>query len=262
MPFIINHSGKYAVVTGASSGIGRGIAQAMAAAGAHVIGCGLRAKETDEVEELLQWSKQNHCTINYIQADVSIAEEREKFISEVANICGGSLHYFISNAGKNMFAGAEQTTPEFLQQNAALNFESHWHLSLLCKPLLQQSREGVIILMASNHAFATLPGCFPYNSTKAAVVALVQSLAIEWGPDIRTVGLAPGFIDTPGNQQWFNGFEDAAQKRKETEETHPVKRIGTPEEIGNWCVFLCSAHAGFASGTTFVIDGGRSALLQ
>ena len=116
--------------------------------------------------------------------------------------------------------------------------------------------------MTSNHAFSTIPGCFPYNVAKTALTGLVRSLAIEWAPAIRTIGLAPGFIDTPGNQQWFNSFADPAQERKRTIDQHPVKRIGTPEEVGAWCVFMASEYAAFASGTTYLLDGGRSSMMQ
>jgi len=107
-----------------------------------------------------------------------------------------------------------------------------------------------------------LPNAFPYNAAKAALVALVQSLAIEWGPHIRAAGIAPGFIDTPMNVEWFNRFSDPAAKRAQIEGIHPVKRIGTPAEVGALCAFLCSPLAGFISGTTILIDGGRGALLQ
>ena len=71
--------------------------------------------------------------------------------------------------------------------------------------------------MSSNHAFHTIPGCFPYNVAKSALTGLVQSLAIEWGPAIRVVGVAPGFIDTPGNQAWFDSFPDPSAERELTE---------------------------------------------
>ena len=147
------------------------------------------------------------------------------------------------------------------QQNMELNLASHWRLAKLCKPYLEKNN-GVIIIMTSNHACNTIPGCFPYNVTKTALTGLVRSLAIEWGPTIRTVGLAPGFIDTPGNQKWFNSFPDAEKEKQRTIDMHPVKKIGTPEEVGAWCVFLASEYAAFASGTTYLLDGGRSALMQ
>ena len=97
-------------------------------------------------------------------------------------------------------------TEERWQYNLDLNLASHWRLSKLCKPYLEQSGEGVILLMTSNHAFGTIPGCFPYSVTKTAITGLVRNLAIEWGPAIRTVGVAPGFIDTAGNDTWFDSF--------------------------------------------------------
>jgi NAD(P)-dependent dehydrogenase (short-subunit alcohol dehydrogenase family) len=117
----------------------------------------------------------------------------------------------------------------------------------------------VIILISSNHAYRTLPGCFPYNVAKAGMNALVQSLALEWGPRVRAVGVAPGFIDTPGNDAWFATFPDAAAKRAEVEAGHPAGRIGTPAEIGALCAFLASAHARFITGTTLLVDGGHGA---
>ncbi|MGH2524954.1 MAG: SDR family NAD(P)-dependent oxidoreductase [Anaerolineales bacterium] len=124
------------------------------------------------------------------------------------------------------------------------------------------ARNPVIIITASNHAFYTLPNSVPYNVAKAGLVAMVQSLAIEWGPHIRAVGIAPGFIDTPMNIEWFGQFPDPAAKRAQVVGIHPVGRLGTPEEVGALCAFLCSPLAGFISGTTILIDGGRSAVMQ
>jgi NAD(P)-dependent dehydrogenase (short-subunit alcohol dehydrogenase family) len=120
----------------------------------------------------------------------------------------------------------------------------------------------VVIVISSNHAYATLPNCFPYNVAKAGVTALVQSLALEWGPSIRAVGIAPGFINTAAGDAWFASFPDAAAERLRTAALHPVGRIGEPEEIGALCAFLATPWAGFISGTTLLVDGGRSALLQ
>ena len=100
------------------------------------------------------------------------------------------------------------------------------------------------------------------NVTKTAITGLVRSLTIEWGPKIRTVGVAPGFIDTAGNDTWFNSFPDAMAERQRTINLHPVKKIGTVEEVGALCVYLASPMAGFISGTTILMDGGRSALMQ
>lgn len=74
--------------------------------------------------------------------------------------------------------------------------------------------------------------------------------------------MAPGFIDTPGNDTWFDTFPDLAAERRRTEAMHAVGRLGTPDETGALCAFLASPHGGFISGTTLLADGGRSAIMQ
>ena len=91
---------------------------------------------------------------------------------------------------------------------------------------------------------------------------MVQSLAIEWGPHIRTVGIAPGFIETPQSDTWFSSFPDPQSRRSQIAGIHPVGRMGTPADVGSLAAFLCSPLAGFISGVTLLADGGRSALLQ
>jgi NAD(P)-dependent dehydrogenase (short-subunit alcohol dehydrogenase family) len=143
-----------------------------------------------------------------------------------------------------------------------LDLASHWRLAQAALPHLRKSECGVVILIGSNHADRTIPGCFPYNIAKAGVQAMVQSLAIEWGPRVRAVGIAPGFIDTPGNDAWFASFPDPAGERTKTEKLHPIGRLGRPDEIGMLCAFLASDLCSFITGTSLSVDGGRGALLQ
>jgi NAD(P)-dependent dehydrogenase (short-subunit alcohol dehydrogenase family) len=98
--------------------------------------------------------------------------------------------------------------------------------------------------------------------TKTALTGLVRSQAIEWGPEIRTVGVAPGFIETPGNNKWFESFSDAEAERNRTIKLHPAGKLGSVEEVGAFCAFLASEYAAFMTGTTYLMDGGRSALMQ
>lgn len=163
-----------------------------------------------------------------------------------------------------MFFGAAECNIDQWERNLALNLRSHWQLAQYCRPYLEKSN-GTIIVMTS-HDFQSCvclnPGCFPYNVAKTVLTGLVRSLVIEWGPRIRTVGLAPGFIDTPGNNEWFSSFPDPLAERKRTIRLHPVGKLGTVDEVGAFCVYLASPFASFATGSTYVIDGGRTALLQ
>jgi NAD(P)-dependent dehydrogenase (short-subunit alcohol dehydrogenase family) len=174
----------------------------------------------------------------------------------------GGLHIVVSNAGRNAFHGAASTSEQEWQDCMNLNLASHWRLAKAAKPHLELARPGVFIVMGSNHAYRTIPGCFPYNVAKSGLTGMVQALAIEWGPAIRVVGVAPGFIDTPGNQKWFDSFPDPSAERELTNKRHPAGRIGTPEEVGNLCAFLASPLSGFMTGNSILIDGGRSALMQ
>jgi len=174
----------------------------------------------------------------------------------------GGLDLVVSNAGQNVFKGAAGCTEEDWEHCINLDLASHWRLAKAARPHLEKAKHPVILIISSNHAWSTIPGCFPYNVAKAGLVAMVQSLAIEWGSKIRAVGIAPGFIETDANVAWFNTFPDPAAERRRTEESHPVGRVGTPEEVGTLCAYLASSDAGFITGTTICMDGGRSALMQ
>lgn len=252
---------KTAIVTGVTSGIGKGVAKKLAQAGCNVSGCGRTGENDRPVKEFLRAGSVYGVQTFYTQADVTHSADLENLVGRTVNQFG-RVDILVSNAGTNMFMGAEKCTEEEWMHNHELNLSSHWKISRLCKPYLEQSGSGVIILMTSNHAFSSIPGCFPYNVTKTALTGLVRSLAIEWGPSIRTVGLAPGFIDTPGNDKWFQSFPDAEAERNRTIKLHPAGKLGTVEEVGAFCAFLASEHAAFITGTTYLMDGGRSALMQ
>ena len=261
MALEIDLKDKIALVTGVTSGIGLGVATMMAKAGCHVAGCG-RSSETDKGALLFKKSvKTENRKSFYKKIDVTDKNALKRFVKEVIEHFKG-IDILVSNAGANIFQGAELCSEDQWEDNIELNLASHWRISKFCKPYLEKSNKGVIIIMTSNHAFSTIPGCFPYNVAKTSLTGLTKALAIEWGPKIRTIGLAPGFIDTPGNQSWFDKFPDAEGERKKTIKMHPVKRLGTVQEVGAYCVFLASDYASFASGCTYLLDGGRSALMQ
>ncbi|TQO39748.1 NAD(P)-dependent dehydrogenase (short-subunit alcohol dehydrogenase family) [Arenibacter algicola] len=257
----INLKGRTAIITGASSGIGFGVAKIMARAGCSVVGCATSKEDSAEAMAFSKMIASESAIGHYKYCDVTDSHQLKELVAETVNQFGG-IDILVSNAGINVFKGAKNCTDEEWEFNADINLKSHWKLSQLCRPWLHRSKKGVILIITSNHSEATIPGCFPYNVTKTALKGLVQSLAIEWGPNIRTVGIAPGFIDTDGNQKWFNSFENPDEERRRTIEMHPIKKLGTPEEVGELCAFLASDAASFITGTTILMDGGRSAMMQ
>lgn len=255
MPLQIDLTNKRALVTGASDGVGAGVARVLARAGCLVVGTGSVAADHPRARVFRET-----VSPHYRSGDLHDSAVPERLVAEAVDELGG-LDIVISNAGRNAFHGAAGSSEQEWQDCMNLNLASHWRIAKAARPHLEASR-GVIIVMTSNHAYGTIPGCFPYNVAKTALLGLVQSLAIEWGPLVRAVGVAPGFIDTPGNQAWFDSFPDPALERRLTEQRHPAGRIGTPEEVGNLCAFLASPLAGFITGNTILMDGGRSALMQ
>jgi len=250
-----------AIVTGVSSGIGTGIAEKLAQAGCDVVGCGLEATNSDAAKRFVS-IVENHGRRAFYQAlDIAETSSASVLVNFTVEKLGG-IDFVISNAGRNFFRGAEKVTEADWQANIDLNLAAHWRLAQAAKPFLDKSSAPVIVIITSNHALYTIPNSFPYNVAKAGLVAMVQSLAIEWGPHLRAVGVAPGFIDTPLAEAWFNEFPDPAAKRKQIEDLHPVGRLGTPQDVGALCAFLCSPLAGDISGNTILIDGGRSAVMQ
>ena len=180
MPFQIDLIGKVVLITGVSSGIGLGTAHEFARAGACVAGCARKPESDDSVSAFLQAVEGEGCKALYVQADVTQEEELEKLVQEVIATFG-RLDIVVSNAGMNVFEGAAECSESRWAYNLDLNLASHWRLARIAKPYLEQSGNGVILLMTSNHAFCSIPGCFPYNVTKTAITGLVRSLTIEWG---------------------------------------------------------------------------------
>ncbi len=248
---------RVVIVTGVSQGIGYAITKTYLEHGDIVIGCASSQFETIQNAIDLKSSYPEH--FFYFSVDITDINAITQFVIDAEKLFN-RIDIVVSNAGRNVFKGIDCSEADW-QHNFDLNLRSHWHLAKCAREALSKSK-GVILVITSNHAFYTMKGCAPYNISKCALLALVQSLAIEWGPDIRSVGIAPGYIDTEGCQLWFDQQPDPIASRREVEVSHPVGRIGSPEEVGHLCLFLSSHYAGFISGTTVTMDGGRSALMQ
>jgi NAD(P)-dependent dehydrogenase (short-subunit alcohol dehydrogenase family) len=256
----IDLNGKKALVSGVCRGIGAGIARQLARAGCDVAGCGESRAEDSGPRVFLKSVMDEGRRAVFHHVDIASPDGPQQWVEQAAAALGG-VDIVVSNAGKNFFTGVEKCDEKTWSDCIDLDLAAHWRLARAAKPHLEKSAQAVIIIISSNHTWRTLPGCFPYNVAKAGLMAMVQSLAIEWGPQVRAVGVAPGFIDTPSNDEWFKSFPDPAGERARTEKRHPVRRIGNVEEIGSLCAFLASNHAGFITGTTLLVDGGVGAMM-
>ncbi|MEM9837443.1 MAG: SDR family oxidoreductase [Bacteroidota bacterium] len=261
MALAIDLAGKVALITGVSAGIGRGIAISLAKAGCKIAGC---AVESEDHPDVVQFTKEITAEGEpplYRQLDVTHTDKLKDFVVETARRFG-KIDILVSNAGMNVFTQPENCTEDEWDFNHQLNLAAHWRLSKICYPYLKAGGEGVVIIISSNHSFTSLKNCFPYNVAKTALNGLVRALAIQWGPDIRAVGIAPGFIQTKKTQPWFDTFPDSAAKAERIINQHPTKSLGTTEQIGALTAFLVSDYSAFITGTTYLVDGGVSALMN
>jgi 3-oxoacyl-[acyl-carrier protein] reductase len=243
-------SGKVAVVTGASKGIGASIALHLAAEGAAVVVNYASSKEG--AERVVAEITSNGGRAIALQANIAKQAEVQRLFAE-AKKAFGTLDILVNNAGIYEFAPLESITAE--------HFHKMFDLNVL--GLIFASQEAVkhfgpaggsIINISSVAATAAPPATSVYSATKAAVIAVTRSLAQELGPrHIRVNSINPGMVETEGVRA---ASLDQGEFRKETEARTPLGRIGQPEDVAPAAVFLASSDADWITGETLYISGG------
>ena len=242
-------SGKNAVVTGGSSGIGFAIAQAFVNEGAKVV---LSGRSADALEKAVSVLGANSSSV---QANVkSIEEITELFKSAAERL--GRLDIVIANAGIADAATLEAASEELFDDIIETNFKGTYFTVQKSLPYLNSGAS--IILVSSAVGQLGVPGLSIYGATKAAIRALARSFSAELiNKGIRVNTLSPGPVDTPIFTKMGVSVDDLAEH---IENDIPLKRMGTPEEIGRAAVFLACDDSTFMAGSELVVDGGHSQL--
>jgi NAD(P)-dependent dehydrogenase (short-subunit alcohol dehydrogenase family) len=249
-------TGKVALITGAGRGIGRGIAHKLAQQGAAVAVAEIDAPAGQSVADEL--SSLGARSI-FVQTDVRSEAEIRSAIEQTIRELGG-LNILVNNAGNDMDFDATQMSVDEWDNAMAINLRSAWLCSKVAIPQMAAQGGGVIVNIASVHATMTMAGSFPYAVTKSGMVGLTRNLALDWGSqNIRAVAVSPGYIRTQRVLDFFNQAPDADAEEARVIGLHAIKRIGTPEDVGNLVAFLVSDEASFITGTEMIIDGGLSA---
>lgn len=248
--------GKVAIITGAARGIGRAIALKFAEEGADLILGDVEASAEEVVTAVRRLGRSAH----FLQGDLR-DEGACRALADAAKERFGKLDVLVNNAGVHGQANVITAGEEEWRSVMELNLKSAW---LCCKhaiPVMREGGGGSIVNIASTHAFRTQPNHFPYQVSKAGMAAMTLGICVDFGRDgIRANTLCPGFIMTPMAEAHLQRFPDRAAKEAYMLASQPIARFGVPEDVANAAAFLASDEAGFISGATLVVDGGRAAL--
>jgi len=259
---MIELSGKVALVTGASRGIGRAIALGYAEAGADIA---VLARGADGIEETAAAVEKLGRRVARLTCDVEDPSQIEHSV-ERATAELGPLDIVVNNAGGITCGGPFlQLTPAQWRQEIRLNLESVLHVCQSVGEAMVTRRQGSIINIASLAGEAGMPNYAPYAMAKAAVTALTHSLAAEWGASgVRVNAITPGWMHT----ELTHGLATNQQLSESLLKAVPVGRFGRPDELVGLAVYLASDTSRFMTGSSVVIDGGitsyhgGSAMLQ
>lgn len=256
--------GKTAIVTGSTSGIGQGMALALAKAGCNVMLNGLGDAAVIEKERAAM-EKDTGSKILFNGADMTKPDQIEAMIKETAQKFG-SLDIIVNNAGVQHVAPIDEFPPEKWDQIIAINLTSAFHMTRLALPYMKKTGWGRVVNLASAHALVASPYKSAYVAAKHGIAGMTKSVALEVAQQNITVNaICPGYVKTPlvdkqiGDQAKARGISEEEVVKNVILGAQPTKQFTTVEDVGALCVFLCTDAAKNITGSILPIDGGWTA---
>ncbi len=253
MMSLFDLTGKVAVVTGSSKGIGRAIAERMAEHGANVV---VSSRKADVCEEVAAGIRERGGEATVIPCHISRKEELQALVDKTKAQLGG-IDILVCNAAVNPYLGpASGASDEVYERVMGANVRSNFWLCNMVLSGMAERGGGAVIIISSIGGLRGSAQLGLYAISKAADMQLARNIAVEWGPkNIRANAIAPGLVRTDFARALW---EDPVLYRKRTRTT-PLQRIGEPDEIAGAAVFLAAKAGSFVTGQTIVIDGGTTA---
>lgn len=245
-------AGRTAIVTGSTRGIGAGVAKRFAAEGANVVVSGRTVASGEAVAQEI--AEQSDGDATFVEADMRDPDEIAALVEATADEYG-SIDTLVNNAGVETETGTAEATMEDWEFVVETDFRAYW---LAAKHAVEHMPPGsTIVNVSSNHSLLTMPEMFPYNAVKAGINGMTRAMALDFGPEIRANTVAPGWVEIERTRTALD-----EEELEQVESIHPVGRIGQPSDIAGAIAFLASDDAAYVTGSTLVVDGGRSAVMQ
>lgn len=248
MPYDL--SGRIALITGATRGIGRAIAQAFAQAGATVV---VSSRKEAAVAAVTAELRASGFPAEGIPANVGRPGEPQTLVARALERCGG-IDILVNNAAANPIYGPlTEATSEAFDKIIAVNLKAPFELGKLVLPSMIARGGGVMLNISSIGGISPEPGLGVYSVSKAALVSLTKVMAVEWGRhNVRANAICPGFIRTDFSAVLWR---DEARVQAVLGD-QPIARLGTPEDVAGLALFLASDAAAFCTGGVYMVDGG------
>jgi NAD(P)-dependent dehydrogenase (short-subunit alcohol dehydrogenase family) len=244
--------GKAAIVTGATSGMGRATALLFAREGAAVVASG---RHSERGLALVDEIRASGGRAEFVPGDVSLPETNERLVAECRRAFGG-VDAAVCCAGMLGLGSATEVAVETWRQTLAVNLDAVFYLLRSALPALQERSGGSIVVVGSIAAFKGFPNHAAYCASKGALVALVRQVAVDYGPKVRVNLLCPGPVDTPLIWESAVAFPDPSKAVEDAGKRTVLERLGQPEDIARAALFFASDDSAWVTGTALTVDGG------
>ena len=244
--------GRAAIVTGATSGMGRATALLFAREGASVVASGRDAARGTALVEAIRGAGGRAV---FVAGDVALPETNERLVSTCVEAFGG-VDCVVACAGALGLGSLTELPVETWRDTLAVNLDAVFYLLRGALPQMQRRGSGAAVVVSSIAAFKGFPNHAAYCASKGALVALVRQAAIDFGPAVRINLVCPGPVDTPLIWSSAAAFPDPARAVSDVAQRTLLKRLGTPEDIARAALFLACDESGWITGSALTIDGG------
>ncbi len=249
-------AGQVALVTGGGTGIGLGIAGCLAEAGAAVV---LASRKPEHLEPAAAGLRDRGARVSAVETNVREPEAVARMVERVVGE-HGRLDLLVNNAAGNFYAPSATLSPNGWRAVVETDLYGTFFCCQAVYPVMKRQGGGRIVSISMTLHYRGWPLMAHATAAKAGVDALTRTLALEWAPDgIRVNAVAPGPIPTEGVKQAFTppgGAPNAPMMEEFAERSIPLRRWGTPEDIGRMVTFLASPAGDWITGAVFVVDGG------